>query len=259
MEIFPGLSRTNAKPTQISLANIHIASPCPAEWSRMVGDERVRHCAECDLNVYNLSAMTEREAAQLIAKNEGQRMCLQLYRRADGTILTQNCPWSLRTIKRKTVQVASALLTAVMSVSTAFARPQPQENSHPAIENNQWGSSVQVIVMDQQGAVVPGAQVTLRKLKAKDGTEPLAKTLTANSGTAEFGGMLEGRYKLTLEAPHFKKAIRTITLKNQQISRLSIQLKVNSRETTTVEVGGVVVPLIQTDPQVTNVFEGPIL
>jgi hypothetical protein len=54
------------KTEEVDLRNIRIASPCPAEWEKMVGDERVRHCAECNLNVYNLSAMTERQVQLLI-------------------------------------------------------------------------------------------------------------------------------------------------------------------------------------------------
>ncbi|SRR5579871_1656291 len=91
----------------VELSNIHIASPCPADWEKMVGDERVRHCAECNLNVYNLSAMTERQVLELIEDNRGKRICTRFYRRADGTILTQDCPWGLRALKRRASRVAS--------------------------------------------------------------------------------------------------------------------------------------------------------
>lgn len=37
------------------LDNIHIASPCSADWSEMYGDNRKRFCGDCKLNVYNLS------------------------------------------------------------------------------------------------------------------------------------------------------------------------------------------------------------
>ena len=44
------------------LRNVKVASPCPADWDRMIGDERVRFCGQCELNVYNLSAMSEAPA-----------------------------------------------------------------------------------------------------------------------------------------------------------------------------------------------------
>jgi hypothetical protein len=37
----------------------------------MEGDERVRHCSECELNVYNLAEMTEDEALALFSEREG--------------------------------------------------------------------------------------------------------------------------------------------------------------------------------------------
>ena len=54
------------EPTDI-LRRVRIASPCSASWERMEGDERVRFCRECNLNVYNLSGMTKREAESLVA------------------------------------------------------------------------------------------------------------------------------------------------------------------------------------------------
>ena len=73
------------------LERVRIASPCAADWDKMQGDARKRFCGECKMNVYNLSAMTKSEAETLLINSEG-RLCARFYRRADGTILTQNCP-----------------------------------------------------------------------------------------------------------------------------------------------------------------------
>ena len=100
---FSFLNRPAAKPAplidiqKINIQNIRVASPCPADWNTMAGDDRIRHCSECNLNVYNLSAMTEREVQRLIANSQG-RVCGRFYRRADGTILTQDCPRGLRRV-----------------------------------------------------------------------------------------------------------------------------------------------------------------
>jgi hypothetical protein len=48
------------------LPNIRVATPCRADWNNMTGDERVRACAECNKNVYNLSNMTRVEDEALI-------------------------------------------------------------------------------------------------------------------------------------------------------------------------------------------------
>ena len=82
------------------LARVRVAAPCPADWNEMRGDERVRFCAQCNLNVYNLSNMSRREAEAVVTRAEG-RLCIRYYRRRDGTILTDNCPTGVRVLKRR--------------------------------------------------------------------------------------------------------------------------------------------------------------
>lgn len=97
-----------------SLDDVRVAAPCTADWDAMLGDERVRFCAQCKLNVYNLSSMSKRDAESLISSTEG-RLCVRYYRRGDGTILTDNCPVGLRAIRRRVSRIASAMLSAVLS------------------------------------------------------------------------------------------------------------------------------------------------
>lgn len=79
----------------LELDDITIAAPCPASWDKMKGDEQVRHCGQCQQNVYNLSEMSAAEAVQLIQQKEGH-LCIRLYRRTDGTMITSDCPVGLR-------------------------------------------------------------------------------------------------------------------------------------------------------------------
>lgn len=95
------------------LDQVRVAAPCPADWGRMVGDERVRFCDQCRLKVYNLSGMSKREAEALVTNSEG-RLCVRFYRRGDGTILTENCPTGLRAIKRRARRVAGSVASAVL-------------------------------------------------------------------------------------------------------------------------------------------------
>lgn len=97
------------------LNEIRIASPCPANWNEMVGDERRRYCGECKLNVYNLSGMTRHEAENLILDSEG-RLCVRFYRRSDGTILTKDCPVGWQAIKRRVSKTAAAFVSLVFAV-----------------------------------------------------------------------------------------------------------------------------------------------
>src|SRR3954468_4131949 len=73
------------------LDDIRIATPCRENWDEMPGDDRVRSCPACSRSVYNIAAMTSEEAAALIAGREG-RLCARLFRRADGTVVTADCP-----------------------------------------------------------------------------------------------------------------------------------------------------------------------
>lgn len=96
------------------LDNIRVASPCNADWDQMIGNDRSRFCGQCNLNVYNLSSMTRTEAELLIGKTEG-RLCVRYYKRADGSIITRDCPVGLRAIRRRMSYVARAVSSAVLT------------------------------------------------------------------------------------------------------------------------------------------------
>lgn len=102
---------------QSPLNNIHIASPCSADWAGMIGTERKRYCGECKLNVYNLSGMTMTEAEDLLTRSEG-RLCVRYFRRADGTVLTKNCPVGWAKAKHRASRIATA---AFSLLTTLFA------------------------------------------------------------------------------------------------------------------------------------------
>ena len=69
---------------------ITIASPCSASWEAMEGDDRVRHCKQCHLDVYDLSNMRRDEAERFVAANEGEA-CVRFLQRPDGTVITEDC------------------------------------------------------------------------------------------------------------------------------------------------------------------------
>src|SRR6476660_5243948 len=91
---------------------VRIASPCAANWNEMRGSERKRYCAMCKLNVYNLSDMTQSEAENFLINAEG-RVCLRAFRRADGTVITKDCPVGWARIKRKVSRTATAIFSLV--------------------------------------------------------------------------------------------------------------------------------------------------
>lgn len=46
---------------------LDLATPCTMAWEAMSGSARVRFCTACSKQVYNLSALTEEEAAAVLA------------------------------------------------------------------------------------------------------------------------------------------------------------------------------------------------
>ena len=141
---------------------LRIASPCSANWDRMQGDDRVRYCPECKLNVYNFSVMDSSEIERLVQNREG-RLCARFYARPDGTLLTQNCPVGLRAKVRRISGAAAAILSAgTATMSATFAVGQA---SHPvsakSVQAKQSDAAVLLEVLDPSGAVVPKAQVSI--------------------------------------------------------------------------------------------------
>jgi hypothetical protein len=81
----------------------------------MYGDERVRFCSQCNLNVYNLSSMTLDEAEVLLLRTEG-RLCVRYFVRKDGTVLTKDCPIGLQAIKDRRRSTKSRVARAILSL-----------------------------------------------------------------------------------------------------------------------------------------------
>jgi hypothetical protein len=118
-----GLSMSQAN---FPLDQVRIASPCSAPWAEMQGDDRVRFCTQCKLNVYNISAMNREEAEALVQSAEG-RLCINFYRRQDGTILTRDCPVGLNLRRRalaKSLAAASVVFGMFLGIAGALGLPR---------------------------------------------------------------------------------------------------------------------------------------
>ena len=107
------------------LDNVRIASPCKADWSAMKGNDRVRFCAQCKLNVYNLSGMDREKAEELVRGAEG-RLCVRFWKRADGTMITRDCPKGLNVRQRRIAWVMLAVLGLLSMAAPTFGRELAQ-------------------------------------------------------------------------------------------------------------------------------------
>jgi hypothetical protein len=109
-----GARRVARRLKTIDLDALQVAAPCSASWDDMRGDARRRFCDACKQNVYDFSNLTRREIATLLAQ-DGERVCGRLYRRADGTVLTADCPVGLaERLRRRLVRSGGVLATLLL-------------------------------------------------------------------------------------------------------------------------------------------------
>lgn len=187
----------------MDLENLRIASPCPAEWDQMDGDERVRFCRLCQKNVYDISAMTQRQAKALLREN-GASICARIYRRQDGTILTQDCPVGLAAVRRRFARIAGAAFSALLSVtSNALGQhPRGTEQQSALVQiggESQGDGSIAGEVSDPVGAPVAKATVTLMNQSSWKEYH----TVTDDAGQYRLASLPKGGYTVRIESPGF--------------------------------------------------------
>ena len=91
---------------------IEIPLPCHVPWTDMTGDDRVRFCGDCRQNVYNVATFTRAEATRLLNDSSG-RVCLRIFRRADGTVVTDDCRARLRAARKRGLLIFAGTLLVV--------------------------------------------------------------------------------------------------------------------------------------------------
>lgn len=219
----------------VALDSIRVAAPCPMSWEKMTGDDRIRHCHECKLNVYNLSDMTRAEAERLIASREG-RLCVRFYRRSDGTILTRDCPRGLRRQIDRVSRFLGAALSAVMSLSAVACLQSVRQSISRESETQERKNAQMVItVVDPQGAAIPGATVWINE----KGRKLRFMGTTRTDGTVLISGVLPGPFTLRIAHAGFESYSKAIEIRKEPAQTLRVALKVRMD---TVVVGIVAEP-----------------
>ncbi len=117
-------------PHELPILNqVQIPSPCPASWNAVTGDEKERHCQQCDKSVFHLSHMTAREAARIVEEHRGN-LCARIARRkSDGTIVTQAERSWLQSMRRVICRVvATVVIVPFLSILPGCSKedlPEP--------------------------------------------------------------------------------------------------------------------------------------
>lgn len=94
------------------LDRIEIPLPCHVPWADMSGDDRVRFCGDCRQKVYNVAQFTRAEATRLLNDSSG-RVCLRIFRRPDGTVITDDCRARLRAARKRGLLIFAGTLLVV--------------------------------------------------------------------------------------------------------------------------------------------------
>ncbi len=132
------------------LDEVVIAAPCPVSWDSMEGNNRVRLCSGCSRNVYNISDMTSVEAEKFLQEN-GSSECMQIYRRPDGKIMTDNCPLALRKLRDR-CRILIRLVSGLAATVLAFV---PLERNSAAAQNSEIRGDVYIPPAKQTGTRSP--------------------------------------------------------------------------------------------------------
>lgn len=193
---------------QFDINSINVAKPCSELWEDMKGDHRMRKCSSCRLNVHNLSAMNASEIEALL-KSPHVGTCIRLYRRADGTLITKDCPKGLRAYRKRAARFVATAFASILSLASfSYAQraenPRTSDRSSASIVRQDTDLKVEGTVTDPSGAVVPGAQITVYPRNSR---EPVGDVKSDSEGNYSFKVQKAGLFRLEVRAAGFKTAI----------------------------------------------------
>jgi hypothetical protein len=220
----------------INLDRLRIATPCPIGWEQMNGDNRVRFCGHCQLNVYNISELSRSEAEALIASTEG-RLCAKLFRRADGTILTKECPVGLRAVRMRVSKKAAAVFAAMVSlVSVIFGQQSSDKFEKSACtpqarisrtnpESAFAGAVLSGTLVDPNGGIVGNASITVTNLDSNK-----TDTTTSNDqGRFEFKSIAAGSYSIKIQLLGFKSfLVNNLQVEKDKLTNVDLILELDN-------------------------------
>ena len=160
------------------LNNVTIPSPCTADWNSMIGNDQVRFCGHCNLDVHNLSQMTRSQAERLVSRANG-RLCVRYHQDSSGQPLTLPVPKKLHRIGR--ARIKARIKNRSRSFHRNFECHQRSRSgltkfSVPPLRSSrrsQYGqsffmdSSLAGTITDQNGAVITGATVAIWNEQSK--------------------------------------------------------------------------------------------
>lgn len=217
------------------LDQLSVSTSCQADWYTMQGDERVRFCDQCERHVYNLSAMTRGDAEAVIQEHEG-RLCTRFYRRADGTIVTQDCNPVWQRPAQRAGQTARAVLSALLGMSPVVCAQTPQPTGLVQLEPATGQAAVLTgTVVDSAGASIGNVIVVL----ISKATGVQLTTRTSADGTFRFTELVAAPYSVSVESAGFRPETTYLQVAAQSKPHLTMKLQVGE-----VTMGGPIATVV---------------
>ena len=234
------------------LNNLTVSSPCTADWNSMVGNDQVRFCEHCSLQVHNLSLMTRNQAQRLVARSNG-RLCVRYHQDPEGKPMTSPVRQKLHRINRRVSRIAAGAFTATLSVTSAVAQSSASSqagNLNPsyATQPNRWdrASSITGTIKDQNGALIPNATISL----SNEEQHVALYASTGSDGQFRVDRLQQGVYKIRVEAPGFAA---------DQTDGVYVQANGEARVDRTLSVAPIEASVdIESTTQVENIVSGGV-
>lgn len=191
------------------LDRIDVREPCTESWEEMTGNDKVRFCSHCAKNVYDISAYT-RERAEKLVRDSAGGLCVR-YRKDDSGRVVTAAP-RFTQIKRRAKIAAGVLATTLSVASMAYSQggvglPLDKGKVEKKDKSKEPTSAglfvISGTVTDSAGAVVPGAEITLKYTL----TNRQFSTRSNGAGEFEFRHVTDDALEIEVNSPGFKKSV----------------------------------------------------
>jgi hypothetical protein len=186
----------------------------------MSGDDKIRYCPECQLNVYNFAEMDEGEVNRLLMEREG-KVCAKIYQRASGRVVTKHAPVAFRVLpflpgsSDKLQPDAVDLLIGKPQQILPEARPLPP--SHP----NETG--ITLLAYDSIGSAAVDTPFFIRGPKTDSRKIPRIEH-TDSTGRVRFTDLEAGSYLLGCGAASVGMSPQTIEVREGEVIAVEVEL-----------------------------------
>ncbi|MFT3926375.1 MAG: hypothetical protein QM778_27770 [Myxococcales bacterium] len=175
-------SKPSSTKRRVPVLQVHIPSPCQENWGAMTGDAQRRHCARCDHEVHDVSAMAPDAARELLTKARPGEVCVRGFFEADGTPVT-HAEMARRSLRSRSA--AAVLAAAMLSVVGCESEAVPEQTTGALVavtEHGNTGDGSGAAQVTDAGAVLIPNEVV--EMMGEPAVEPAAPCHDCGSGDA---------------------------------------------------------------------------